>query len=126
MTNIVDRAIAAVNFKTLATALTAADLIAAFKGPDPFTVFAPSDEAFTKVLKDKLDEMIIRKVATSTSITQELADELIIANMEVARKKKEKGERPAELVIAKVEKAKGVAELTIANKEILFRMKNEE
>lgn len=67
---------------------------------------------------------ITKKVATSVAITQELADELIIANMEVAHQKKEKGERAAELVIAKVEKAKRVAELIIANKELLFQ--NEE
>jgi uncharacterized surface protein with fasciclin (FAS1) repeats len=55
MTNIVDTAIAAGNFKTLATALTAADLITTLKGPGPFTVFAPTDEAFAKVPKEKLD-----------------------------------------------------------------------
>lgn len=70
------------------------------------------------------EKKITRKVATSVAITQELADELIIANMEVAHQKKEKGERAAELVIAKIEKAKRVAELVIANKELLFQ--NEE
>jgi response regulator RpfG family c-di-GMP phosphodiesterase len=70
------------------------------------------------------EKKITRKAATSVAITQELADELIIANMEVAHQKKEKGERAAELVIAKVEKAKRVAELVIANKELLFQ--NEE
>lgn len=70
------------------------------------------------------EKKITKKVATSVAITQELADELIIANMEVAHQKKEKGEWAAELIIAKIEKAKRVAELVIANKELLFQ--NEE
>ena len=70
------------------------------------------------------EKKITRKVATSVAITEELADELISANMEVAHQKKEIGERAAELVIAKAEKAKRVAELIIANKELLFQ--NEE
>ena len=44
--DIVDTAVAAGSFKTLAAALEAADLIGALKGDGPFTVFAPTDEAF--------------------------------------------------------------------------------
>jgi uncharacterized surface protein with fasciclin (FAS1) repeats len=44
--DIVDTAVAAGQFKTLAAALTAADLVDTLKGPGPFTVFAPTDEAF--------------------------------------------------------------------------------
>ncbi|ATD67526.1 Nex18 symbiotically induced protein [Luteimonas chenhongjianii] len=44
--DIVDTAIAAGQFKTLAAALTAADLVDTLKGPGPFTVFAPTDAAF--------------------------------------------------------------------------------
>ena len=44
--DIVDTAIAAGNFTTLAAALEAADLIGALKGEGPFTVFAPTDDAF--------------------------------------------------------------------------------
>lgn len=47
--NIIDVAIAAGDFKTLATALTAADLVKTLKGPGPFTVFAPTDAAFAKL-----------------------------------------------------------------------------
>ncbi len=53
--DIVDTAIAAGSFKTLAKLLTDADLIAVMKGPGPYTVFAPTDEAFAKVPKDVLD-----------------------------------------------------------------------
>ncbi len=47
--DIIDVAIAAGDFKTLATALTAADLVKTLKGPGPFTVFAPTDAAFAKL-----------------------------------------------------------------------------
>jgi len=49
MHDIVDTAVAAGSFKTLAAALTAADLISTLKGAGPFTVFAPTDEAFAKL-----------------------------------------------------------------------------
>jgi uncharacterized surface protein with fasciclin (FAS1) repeats len=47
--DIVDTAVAAGSFKTLAAALGAADLVDALKGDGPFTVFAPTDEAFAKL-----------------------------------------------------------------------------
>jgi uncharacterized surface protein with fasciclin (FAS1) repeats len=47
--DLVDTAVAAGQFKTLATALEAAGLIDALKGSGPFTVFAPTDEAFAKL-----------------------------------------------------------------------------
>ncbi len=47
--NIVDTAVAAGQFKTLAAALTAAGLVETLKGPGPFTVFAPTDAAFAKL-----------------------------------------------------------------------------
>ena len=69
MSNIVDTAIAAGNFKTLATALSAAGLIDTLKGVGPFTVFAPSDDAFAKVPKDKLDALLKDKVALTKVLT---------------------------------------------------------
>jgi uncharacterized surface protein with fasciclin (FAS1) repeats len=49
MADIVDTAVAAGSFKTLAAALTAAGLVDTLKGAGPFTVFAPTDEAFAKL-----------------------------------------------------------------------------
>ncbi len=59
--DIVETAVAAGSFKTLATALTAAGLIETLKGPGPFTVFAPTDEAFAKVPKATLDALLADK-----------------------------------------------------------------
>jgi len=56
--NIVDTAVGAGNFKTLAAALTAADLVDAVKGPGPFTVFAPTDEAFAKLPKGTVETLL--------------------------------------------------------------------
>ncbi|MDQ8160985.1 MAG: fasciclin domain-containing protein [Gemmatimonadota bacterium] len=61
--DIVETAVAAGSFKTLATALTAAGLIETLKGPGPFTVFAPTDEAFAKIPKAQLDALLADKAA---------------------------------------------------------------
>ncbi len=56
--DIVDKAIQAGKFSTLATALTAAGLVETLKGDGPFTVFAPTDEAFAKVPQETLRELL--------------------------------------------------------------------
>src|SRR5687768_5156335 len=56
--DIVDTAVAAGSFKTLAKALQAADLVETLKGPGPFTVFAPTDEAFAKLPAGTLDALL--------------------------------------------------------------------
>jgi uncharacterized surface protein with fasciclin (FAS1) repeats len=59
--DIVDTAIAAGSFKTLVKLLSDADLVTVMKGPGPYTVFAPTDEAFAKVPKDVLDGLAKNK-----------------------------------------------------------------
>ncbi len=56
--DIVDTAVAAGNFKTLAAALKAAGLIDTLKGPGPFSIFAPTDEAFAKLPAGTVDELL--------------------------------------------------------------------
>src|SRR5687768_3070218 len=56
--DIVDTAVAAGQFKTLAAALTAAGLVDTLKGAGPFTVFAPTDEAFAKLPKGTVDDLL--------------------------------------------------------------------
>ena len=56
--DVVDTAVDAGSFKTLATALTAADLIPTLKGEGPFTVFAPTDEAFAKLPPETLADLL--------------------------------------------------------------------
>ena len=56
--DIVDTAVEAGNFGTLATALEAAGLIGTLKGEGPFTVFAPTDEAFAKLPEGTLESLL--------------------------------------------------------------------
>ncbi len=67
MTDIVDTAIAAGNFSTLVKAVQAASLVETLKGPGPFTVFAPTDEAFAKLPAGTLDA-VLKDTAKLTSI----------------------------------------------------------
>jgi uncharacterized surface protein with fasciclin (FAS1) repeats len=56
--DIVDTAVSAGDFQTLAAALTAADLIDILKGEGPFTVFAPTDEAFAKLPAGTVESLL--------------------------------------------------------------------
>jgi uncharacterized surface protein with fasciclin (FAS1) repeats len=77
--DIVDTAVAAGNFTTLATALQAAGLIDTLKGAGPFTVFAPTDEAFAKVPKDKLDALLKDKAALTKVLTYHVVPGKVMA-----------------------------------------------
>ena len=56
--DIIDTALSAGTFSTLAAALGAAGLIETLKGDGPFTVFAPTDEAFSKIPPETLSELL--------------------------------------------------------------------
>jgi uncharacterized surface protein with fasciclin (FAS1) repeats len=56
--DIVDTAVAAGSFKTLAAALQAAGLVDTLKGKGPYTVFAPTDEAFAKLPAGTVDDLL--------------------------------------------------------------------
>lgn len=58
MPDIVDAAVSAGNFNTLVTAVKAAGLVETLKGPGPFTVFAPTDEAFAKLPAGTVDALL--------------------------------------------------------------------
>jgi uncharacterized surface protein with fasciclin (FAS1) repeats len=77
--DIVDTAVAAGNFKTLATALTAAGLVDTLKGPGPFTVFAPTDEAFAKVPKAQLDALLADKAKLTKVLTYHVVPGKVMA-----------------------------------------------
>ena len=56
--DIVDTAVAAGSFKTLVAAVTAADLVDTLKGAGPFTVFAPSDDAFAALPTGTVEDLV--------------------------------------------------------------------
>jgi uncharacterized surface protein with fasciclin (FAS1) repeats len=67
--NIVDTAVAAGSFKTLAKALTEAGLVDTLKGKGPFTVFAPTDEAFAKLPKGTVEALLKDKKKLTAVLT---------------------------------------------------------
>jgi uncharacterized surface protein with fasciclin (FAS1) repeats len=77
--DIVDTAVAAGNFKTLAAALQAAGLVDTLKGPGPFTVFAPTDEAFAKIPKADLDALLKDKAKLSAVLTYHVVPGKVMA-----------------------------------------------
>jgi uncharacterized surface protein with fasciclin (FAS1) repeats len=77
--DIVDTAVAAGSFKTLATALTAAGLVDTLKGTGPFTVFAPTDEAFAKIPKADLDALLKDKAKLTAVLTYHVVPGKVMA-----------------------------------------------
>ena len=67
--DIVDTAKSAGTFNTLVTAVQAAGLTDTLKGPGPFTVFAPTDAAFAKIPKAKLDALLKDKATLTKVLT---------------------------------------------------------
>lgn len=77
--DIVDTAVGAGNFKTLATALQAAGLVDTLKGKGPFTVFAPTDEAFAKIPKADLDALLKDKAKLTAVLTYHVVSGKVMA-----------------------------------------------
>lgn len=67
--DIVDTAVAAGSFKTLVTAVQAAGLVDTLKGEGPFTVFAPTDEAFAKLPPGVLEGLLKDKAKLQAVLT---------------------------------------------------------
>ena len=78
--DIVDTAVAAGNFKTLAAALTAAGLVDTLKGKGPFTVFAPTDAAFAKIPKADLDALLADKAKLTSVLTYHVVAGKVMAS----------------------------------------------
>jgi uncharacterized surface protein with fasciclin (FAS1) repeats len=77
--DIVDTAISAGNFGTLVTAIKAAGLVDTLKGKGPFTVFAPTDEAFAKIPKANLDALLADKTKLSGVLTYHVVPGRVMA-----------------------------------------------
>lgn len=90
--DIVDTAVAAGSFKTLATALGAAGLIDTLKGKGPFTVFAPTDEAFAKIPKADLDALLKDKAKLTAVLTYHVvAGKVMAADVKAGKVKTVQG-----------------------------------
>lgn len=77
--DIVDTAVSAGTFTTLATALKAAGLIETLKGKGPFTVFAPTDAAFAKLPPDQLQALLADKAKLTAVLTYHVVPGLVMS-----------------------------------------------
>ncbi|HQV73508.1 MAG TPA: fasciclin domain-containing protein [Dokdonella sp.] len=75
----VDTAVAAGSFTTLAAALDAAGLIDTLKGPGPFTVFAPTDAAFAKLPEGAVDGLLKDKAKLTSILTYHVVPGKVMA-----------------------------------------------
>lgn len=90
--DIVDTAVSAGSFKTLAAALGAAGLVDTLKGKGPFTVFAPTDEAFAKIPKADLDALLKDKAKLSAVLTYHVvAGKVMAADVKAGKVKTVQG-----------------------------------
>lgn len=77
--DIVDTAVSAGSFNTLATALQKAGLVDTLKGKGPYTVFAPTDAAFAKIPKDQLDAILADKAKLTKILTYHVVPGTVLA-----------------------------------------------
>ena len=77
--DIVDTAVEAGSFKTLARALTEAGLVDTLKGPGPYTVFAPTDAAFAKLPAGALEALLADKAKLTKVLTYHVVSGKVMA-----------------------------------------------
>jgi uncharacterized surface protein with fasciclin (FAS1) repeats len=77
--DIVDTAVAAGTFGTLVTAVKAASLVETLKGEGPFTVFAPTDEAFAKLPKGTVEGLLADKAKLTEVLTYHVLSGKVMA-----------------------------------------------
>jgi uncharacterized surface protein with fasciclin (FAS1) repeats len=77
--DIVDTAVAAGSFNTLVTAVKAAGLVETLKGTGPFTVFAPTDDAFAKLPKGTLEGLLADKAKLTQVLTYHVVSGKVLA-----------------------------------------------
>ena len=133
--NIVETAIDAGSFNTLVTALKAAGLVETLSGDGPFTVFAPTDEAFAQIPEEKLNALLADKEALTAVLTYHVVAGAVMAEdvVKLSSAKTLNGESVdievvdgkvmidgAEVITADIETTNGV--IHVINKVILPEM----
>ena len=108
---IVDVAVGNKDFSTLVTALKAADLVSALQGKGPFTVFAPTNDAFAKIDAKTLNSLLEEenKKALANILTYHVIS----------------GKITATDVVAALDKGNGLVELTALNGQVISVMKKD-
>lgn len=109
--SIVDIAVSNDSFSTLVTALKAADLVGALQGDGPFTVFAPTNDAFAKVDKNALNNLL--KPENKSALANVLTYHVV------------SGQLNASDVVAALKSGKGKAEVKALNGQTLTVMQKD-
>lgn len=104
--DIVDTAVSAGSFKTLATALKAAGLVDTLKGKGPFTVFAPTDEAFAKLPAGTVESLL--KPENKAKLTAILTYHVVAGDVKAADVVKLKSAKTVEGQAVTIDAADGV------------------
>jgi uncharacterized surface protein with fasciclin (FAS1) repeats len=102
---VVDLAVGNENFTTLVTALTAADLVGALQEEGPFTVFAPTNDAFAQIDAEVLKSLL--EVSNKEALANILTYHVIPGKLVAAD------------VVAALEKGKGMVELKALNGQVI-------
>jgi uncharacterized surface protein with fasciclin (FAS1) repeats len=102
---IVDVAVGNEDFSTLVTALKAADLVGALQGDGPFTVFAPTNDAFAKIDPSALSSLL--EAENQKALANVLTYHVISGKITAAD------------VVSALEKGNGVVELKALNEQVL-------
>jgi len=97
--NIVETAVAAGSFKTLVKAVKAADLVETLSGEGPFTVFAPTDDAFAKIPAETLEALVNNKDKLTAVLTYHVVPAKVMAS-DVVKMKSAKTVNGNELTIS--------------------------
>ncbi len=79
MSTIVDIAVKSGTFKTLVAAVKAADLVSTLSGPGPYTVFAPTDEAFAKLPAGTVESLLEDKAKLTAVLTYHVVSGSMLA-----------------------------------------------
>jgi len=108
---IVDVAISNKNFSTLVTALKSADLVGALQGDGPFTVFAPTNDAFAKIDSKTLNSLLEEK---NKKVLSNILTYHVIS-----------GKLAASDVVSALKKGNGSVELTALNGQVITVMKKD-
>lgn len=109
---VVDVAVGNENFSTLVTALKAADLVTALQGDGPFTVFAPTNDAFAKIDAETLNSLLEEK--NQKALANILTYHVVAGNL------------TATDVVAALKKGNGKVELTALNGQVLTVMSKDD
>ena len=97
--NIVETAVAAGSFNTLVKAVKAADLVETLSGEGPFTVFAPTDDAFAKIPAETLEALVNNKDKLTAVLTYHVVPAKVMAS-DVVKMKSAKTVNGNELTIS--------------------------